>query len=65
MSLLKILSYGEMKYGTNAGWNRYVLIMACIPSSSLSFLKKNVFFSWPTDLIKEYMHEEKALSLFV
>jgi hypothetical protein len=31
---------------------------------SLSFLK-NVFFSWPTDLIKEYMHEEKALSLFV
>jgi hypothetical protein len=64
MSLLKILSYGEMKYGTNAGWNHYVLIMACIPSSSLFFLKK-CFFSWLTDLIKEYMHEEKALSLFV
>jgi len=30
---------------------------------SLSLLKK--VFSWPTDLIKEYMHEKKALSLFV
>ena len=65
MSLLKILSYGEMKYGTNAGWNHYVLIMACIPSSSLSLSLLKKVFSWPTDLIKEYMHEKKALSLFV
>jgi hypothetical protein len=31
----------------------------------LSLFFKKCFFSWPTDLIKEYMHEEKALSLFV